>query len=173
MLEVRNKMRNFFIGFSMLMTTMLGMNFAFAGGYVGVGFNGHYLEFYPYLGIDVYKGKKSTGSVELSYIDSQTNLLIAVYNTKSTRLMYLQNIPMTEETYLLLGGGLSHLTGHNTVSFSDKISSYNYYKPILSAGIKTKLTANTDWRLTWEASIGDKEYSSAHKTLSIGVSYIF
>ena len=147
------------------MTTMIGMNSVFASGYAGVGINGHYLEFYPYLGIDVYKGKKSTGSVELSHINSKTDLIFMSYNTKSTRLMYLQDIPFSEKRTLLLGGGLSYITGYKVFSLLDTVFPYDCYKPILSAGIKTKLTTNTSWRLTWEASIGDKVNSPAHSSL--------
>ena len=177
-------MRKNIIRFTMVMSTMLGMNSAFAGGYVGVGFNVPALAFFPYAGVDVYEGKSSTGSIEISYVNSNLDWLEDIFGVlpmklthevKTIKLMYLHDKPITKNISLFIGGGISHTSGETIISVSDSADgligdtitpivagamtglAYEYYKPNLLAGIKAKLTDSIGLRFTLEASIGDDE----------------
>ena len=168
-------MRKKIIGFSIAMSTMLGMNSAFADFYGGVGFDGYFVEPYLYLGVDVYEGKTDTGAVEVSYFKSDDSLFFITQDVQAFKLMYLHNMPITNNISFLLGAGVGHVSGSNSLIFEDTAGTpYSYTTGKALVGIQTKLTDHINLRLTYDAAlIKSDDDAPDYRTPSLAISYRF
>ena len=79
------------MGFGMVMSTMLGMNSAFAGGYVGVGYDNYFEAGYLYGGINVHGSKGNAGSIEAGVVSKESVVMAdsTPMNVKMTGMKFI------------------------------------------------------------------------------------
>ena len=182
-LEERLKMRKKIIGFSMVMGTMLGMNSAFAGGYVGIGYDSYFTSPYVYGGINVYESKGMSGSIEAGFVGSEFSKDESDFVTSNMKFMYMHEMSSDKTGSVLLGVGINIFSGAST-SYVEKtedgtktISSSSLSEssslPTLLVGYRYTLMDNIDARITYELSGGNETFHMTPSTISVGIAYKF